>query len=300
MKSQKPGVGSQKAARRPAFCLLTLVSCIQTSSSFSNTSRTASSGCVKSVRSFNSSTSGNWPVAAAEHVHRVLPVDGAALAGQREQVRIALAVVVVHVRRADLLLHQLERLLHAFAQVGVAGVEHVVQPHVRQLLELQQSLRTRQLVGNIFQQHFHAPLPREQAQLFQRRKGRIELAHIELLAAHAQVLDQVAERNHLRDFQRALDFVHHLQPPPLHRLGDGNHRMRPRPAPDLVGVHRRVQRMQLQVRIAEPVAQLRDLRLVAIIQVLPRAENLHGGNPGLLDPPQQRRGQPVVHEQVRR
>ena len=61
----------------------------------------------------------------------------------------------------------------------------------------------------------------------------------------------------LGDFERALDLVHHLQPRALHRLGDGDDGVRSGAAPDLVVVHGRVQRVQLQLGIAEPVARVR-------------------------------------------
>ncbi len=60
-------------------------------------------------------------------------------------------------------------------------------------------------------------------------------------------------------------------------------RVRPGAAPDVVVVHGRMQGVKLQIRIAEPVAQFGDLRAVAIVQMLPRAENLHGGDARVLD-----------------
>src|SRR5437899_11759142 len=51
------------------------------------------------------------------------------------------------------------------------------------------------------------------------------------------------------EIKRALDLIHHLDPLPLHRLGERDDGMRPRAAPDLVAVHRRVQGVQLQLGI---------------------------------------------------
>src|SRR5208283_1010111 len=48
------------------------------------------------------------------------------------------------------------------------------------------------------------------------------------------------------------------------------------------------------------MAEFGDLRLVAIVQVLPRAEYLDRRNAGLLDALQRRAGQPVVDKHVRR
>ena len=114
------------------------------------------------------------------------------------------------------------------------------------------------------------------------------------------MLDQIAERNRLGDLERALDLVHHLQALGFHRLGDIDMRIRSGPAPDIVAVHGRVQRMQLQFGIAKPVAQLGDLRAIAIVQVLARAENLHRRDARLMDLIQPDGGQPMIHEQVRR
>ncbi len=58
--------------------------------------------------------------------------------------------------------------------------------------------------------------------------------------------------------------------------------------------------MQLQLGIAEPVAQFVDLRAIAIIQMLARAEDLDRRNAGLLDPVQPDRREPMIDEQVRR
>ena len=197
------------------------------------------------------------------------------------------------------LFHQVEFVLHARADVGVARIEHVVHAHVGQFLEHDQLLGARKLVGNVLQQNLHAAPAGEQVEFLERAPGGVELAHVELFAAHADVLDQVLERNRFGNLQGPLDLVHHVQPRALHRLGDGDHGVRSGTAPDLVVVHRRVQRVQLQIGIAEPVAQFGDLRLIAIIQVLARAENLYRGDSGVLNFSEQRGCQPVIDEQMR-
>jgi len=58
--------------------------------------------------------------------------------------------------------------------------------------------------------------------------------------------------------------------------------------------------MQLDLGVSKPVAQFRHLRLLAVIQVLARAVDLHGGDARLLDTAQQRDGQAMIDEQVRR
>jgi hypothetical protein len=57
--------------------------------------------------------------------------------------------------------------------------------------------------------------------------------------------------------------------------------------------------MQLQLRIAKPVAKFGDLRLIPIIQMLPRAKNLHGRNSRLPDSIQPNGVQTMIDKQVR-
>ena len=48
-------------------------------------------------------------------------------------------------------------------------------------------------------------------QLFERGERRVDLAHVELFAADAHVLDQVLNGIDLGDLDRALDLIHHAQ-----------------------------------------------------------------------------------------
>ena len=130
-----------------------------------------------------------------------------------------------------------------------------------------------QFVRRIFQQDFHSALPGENHQLLERAKRRFDGVFGKLLPADAQMLDQIAERNHLGDFQRALDLTHPVDAVRLVPVGDVDVRVRPGAAPDLVGVHRRMQRMELQLGIAKPVPQFADLRFVPVVQMLRRAED---------------------------
>ena len=94
-----------------------------------------------------------------------------------------------------------ERRRHAFVHIGVPDIEAEVQIQVRLLEKVEQALGARKLVGNVFEQHFHAALAREQVDFFERRERGIHLALVVFLFGHAQVLDQVAERNDLGDIQ---------------------------------------------------------------------------------------------------
>src|SRR5262249_51832608 len=140
------------------------------------------------------------------------------------------------------------------------------------------ALRAGERVRRVLDEHFYATLAREHAKLFERGKRRIHFALVEFFALNTDVLDQIAERNLLGDFDGALNFFHHAETFVFHRLRDGDDRIRPGTPPHIIRVHRRVQRVKLQFGIAEPVAKLSDLALVTIIQVLASAENLNQGN----------------------
>src|SRR5579883_2467998 len=60
-----------------------------------------------------------------------------------------------------------------------------------------------------------------------------------------------------------------------------------------------MQRVEFHFRVTKPVTQFRDLRLIAIVQVLARAEDFHRQNSRLLDAAQQRRSQAMIDKQVR-
>jgi hypothetical protein len=114
------------------------------------------------------------------------------------------------------------------------------------------------------------------------------------------MLDEVAVGRHLGDVERALDLVHHGDALALHGLGEGDDGVRPAASPDLVVVYGRVQGVELEIGVAEPVAQFGDLRLVVVVEVLAGAENLDRGDAGLPDPSEQGGGQAVINEYVRR
>ena len=89
--------------------------------------------------------------------------------------------------------------------------------------------------------------------------------------------------NDFGDFESALDLVNHAEAEGLHGLRDGHDSVRPRAPPNLIVIHRGMQRMELQLGISKPVAQFGDLLLVVIVKVLARAEYFHRGYPRLLN-----------------
>ena len=56
--------------------------------------------------------------------------------------------------------------------------------------------------------------------------------------------------------------------------------------------------MKFQLRVVEPVSQLRDLRPVPVIQMLPRKEDLDQRDTGIPNPVEPDRSQPVIDEEV--
>ena len=139
-------------------------------------------------------------------------------------------------------------------------------------------------VRRIFEQNFDAALPRENHQFFKRRKGGFDGVLGKLLSVDAQMLNQILERNDFRDLQRALDLIHPPDAVGFFAFRNVDVRVRPGAAPDLVGIHGRMQRVQLQRGIAEPVPEFSDLRFVAVIEMLRRTEDLDGRDPGASPP----------------
>ena len=253
---------------------------------------TASSGCGISGRSFNSSSSGNWsPQLRSRRMVFFQSMVPPSLR-QREQVESSLAVVVVHVGGADALLHQLEvRAPRPRRMLAWPVSKHVVEAARGSAPRTCSRRSALERSLGIFSSRISTPrCAGEEVELFERaRRPRRTCACRTLrrprrCAGSGTGTGMVSAISSARLISSTM-----CRRARLHRFGDGDDGVRPGAAPDLVVVHGRVQRVQLQIGIAEPVAQFGDLRLIAIIQVLARAEDLHRGDPGLLDFAEQRR-----------
>src|SRR5437870_4022333 len=144
---------------------------------------------------------GELAVHAAEVAHGLGPVDSAF---ERHQVLILRAVVVMDVRRADMLLERLKRRSHAPAHMSVSRIKADVQLQPRILNELKQAFRRAELVRNVLEQDLRAAVLGEDVQVLERGEGGVELAHVVLLAGQPEVDDEVAKRKLLGDFDGAL------------------------------------------------------------------------------------------------
>jgi len=108
-------------------------------------------------------------------------------------VRVRLAVVIVDVRRADAFLHGVEgrfRLrpsAHGRYRMRSSG-------HVGERFKLPQRSALDRSLG-IFSSKISTPTGGRRRAVLPAREGGVELVHIEFLAAHAHVLNQIAERN---------------------------------------------------------------------------------------------------------
>ncbi len=78
---------------------------------------------------------------------------------------------------------------------------------MRQLVERAEAIRGSEIVADVFEQNLNTSLARENTEFFERREGCVDGALGEFLVVDAEVLDQVAERHGLRDFEGALDFI---------------------------------------------------------------------------------------------
>src|ERR1700730_207548 len=126
----------------------------------------------------------------------------------------------------------------------MADVQTEVEFQVRALEKINQALGAGKLVRYVFQEHVHSALARKQVDLLERAKCRIQLALVEFFLGESNMLDKIAEWYGVGDIQGALNLVQHGQALGLHRLGQVDVGIRGGPAPELVAVHGRVQRVE--------------------------------------------------------
>ena len=242
-------------------------------------------GSAMSGRSFSSSSSGNWSprLRSSCMVFFQSMVPPSPTSGNRW--RVALAVVVVNVSGADPLLHEVERRLDALVHVGVAGVEDVVQAEVRQLLELQQPLGARQLVGDVLQQDLDAALPREDAAALRARKTPRRTCACRTLrrprpcAGSGSGTGSTSAISSARLISSTISRRCAFTGSVMVMTACGPER------PQISSLYMgECSECSFSSESRNQWPELGDLRLVAIVQVLARAEDLHGGDPGLLDP----------------
>src|SRR5262249_40953965 len=138
-----------------------------------------------------------------------------------------------------------------------------------------QPLRRTQIVGDVLQQKADSEWLGEGAQMFDRGHGGLELALIEIFVGNADVLNQKTKGNLLCDLERALDFVHGLNT--LGRIGGRDvHWRTSRAAPLVVGIERRVNRVQRNTARLEPISDLPDVLLaVGVVQMLAGSKDLN-------------------------
>ena len=86
--------------------------------------------------------------------------------------------------------------------------------------------------------------------------------------------DQDAERNPPRDVQRALRFLHRARPPVPIRACQRERRA-PAAADEALG-DRRVDPVQIETRLRQPLLQVGDCGRIVIVEVRPRGEELDG------------------------
>ncbi len=196
------------------------------------------------------------------------------------RVAIASAVPTVMLRVAQ---------IEANADVG--QVSHFENGH--------QMLGRRGLAQQIFHQQAYAERPREGAQVLQRGERKLDGARRPLIVAFAKVHHEVAQRNMLRGFERALDLVHGVDAPGLLRVQHID-RERAGAAHLAVGIKRGVHRKRLERVGAEPLGQFGHLLAAGVVEVLARGKNLHRLRAGALRELKQARMQTVIQKQMSR
>ena len=93
---------------------------------------------------------------------------------------VFLTVVIVQMRGSDASFQNRIRGGNAFLQIGVADIQAEIHFQMRQLEECQQTLGAGKLVGDVFEQHFHAAFARKQIDFFERRERRIHFEFVVL------------------------------------------------------------------------------------------------------------------------
>ena len=191
--------------------------------------------------------------------------------------RVFILVIVVHVRRADVVLEDSEGFRNAAHHVGVAAIEadsDIVEVHGMD--ELDEAIGRREFVGNVFEQHPHPERLGEGAQMLDGGHCRFELLIVKSLVWVADVLHEKAIRNIFGDFKRALDLIHGLDA--FGAVGRGNvDGGRTGAAPFVVGVQGRVHGVERNSGGFKPVGDFADVLLaVGVIEVLASGEDFDG------------------------
>ena len=153
-------------------------------------------------------------------------------------------------------------------------------------------------LGIFSTQHSDAERLGEGAQVLDGGHGSFEFLLVESVVGIADVLDQKAERNVLRDFEGALDFVHGLDA--AGAVGGGNvHGRRAGASPFVVGVQRRVDGIQRNAGGAEPVGDFANMLLaIGVVEVLAGGEDFDRLGSGLDEFVEQARMEPLFYIDV--
>src|SRR6202021_3399834 len=135
-------------------------------------------------------------------------------------------------------------------------------------------------------------------QVFDGSHGRLELLITETFIRRSQMLHQEPEWNLVGNFKGALDLVHGLD-----ARGPGDRcqvdRRRAGTAPFIVGVERRVDRVEWNAAAAKPVGNLFDVSLaVGIVDMLARGKNLDRLHPAARQSVENAGMQPLFYEQI--
>src|SRR5208337_4658974 len=117
------------------------------------------------------------------------------------------------------------------------------------------------------QQNLGAPLFGEDVQVFNGGESGIELTEVILFIGKAQMKNEVTKREELGNFDGALDLIHGGDSQAAPQVGNGN-RQSSRPPPIPVAKKGRVQGMESNGVVAEPLRYIAQLVRIVIVQML--------------------------------
>src|SRR5436853_2402399 len=147
---------------------------------------------------------------AAQQRHGLAPVDRAFA---DPEVLVAFAVIVVEMRRANLIFHGLEAGAYTLSKMGVPDVE--AKSYVVKMCgveDLLQAVGFGDLVGNILHQHRNSQWLGEYAQVLESGNRELHLARLPLLFRYTEMLDKEAEGCMFSQLDSSLRFVHSCNP----------------------------------------------------------------------------------------
>src|SRR6185312_14108359 len=201
----------------------------------------------------------------------VSPVDGSFTG---PQMRIAVPVVVMDVRRADVRFQHAKRLVNGAGHVRVSGIKAHAEIRIMQRFQqLLQLLWSGKVVGSIFHQQADAKLPAESAEVLNAAHGPVEFTRIVVFISLSDVLHEKPKRHLFGNFHSAFDLIHGVDSARFVRID--NIQRRAAGFEVVAHVDWRMHGVQFHSFTFEPRRKFLDVFFVGVIEVAAGSKQLH-------------------------